>query len=212
MNSEPKPSDSSMKLYNYTLDLDLYKTVMDNLNQNNPNLADENKEKITEFIKSISIYLEENLKNSIRLHQKGFEIYKQKLLSDKNMILNSISKDIGNMKVNKLIEELTKLKNQQNQKQNNVVDNNSLNVLNNIISFNNNDNTLENKHQFIGFKNSNINDPKLIYHSPSPLIFKNHESKIDATDINRLNFDEPQNLAINNIRKNNLFNFNPNSE
>ena len=211
MNSMQNSYNPSMKLYNYTLDLDLSKTLLENSNQNSTNQDAKNTEKINEFLKPIINYLENNLKNYIRLHQKGFEIYKQKLLSDKKMILNSTSKDIGNWKVNKLIEELTKLKNNQNTMKNNLIDNSSLHTLNNIVSLNNNDNKIENKHQFIGFKNGDINDPKLIYHSPSPLIFKNHESKINATDANQLDFDEPQNLAVKNNQNNIFFNFNQNS-
>ena len=62
------------------------------------------------FLKDLSNILENKLKNNIRLHQKGFEIYKQKILSDKALILNTISDDLKNLTINQLLSLLKKIK------------------------------------------------------------------------------------------------------
>ena len=61
---------------------------------------------------------------------------------------------------------------------------------NKIISQNNNINDK------LGFKNIGFNDPRLIYHSPSPLILKKQDSKIieeNKNVDNQIDFDDPKN-------------------
>ena len=74
-------------------------------------------------------------------------------------------------------------------------------------NFTNNDNSANNMmknkipnintNNKLGFKNIGYNDPRLIYHSPSPLILKKQDSKIieeNKNANNQIDFDEPQNF------------------
>ena len=63
----------------------------------------------------------------------------------------------------------------------------------NLLKYKSQDNNVNNK---LGFKNIKYNDPRLVYHSPSPLILKRQESKIveeNKNVNNQLDFDAPQN-------------------
>ena len=202
------------------------------------------------FLKDLSNILENKLKNNIRLHQKGFEIYKQKILSDKTFILNIISDDLKNLSINKILSLLKKIKEENDKekfkslfylnsstKNNNVINNkdndmnnesqNSIEIINkmfndysnlkNIDIINNNKftpqfNKFENNDSFkknlmkyksqnnnvnnkLGFKNIGGLDPRLVIHSPSPLILKKQQSKIieeNKNANNQLDFNAPQ--------------------
>ena len=107
---------------------------------------------------------------------------------------------------------------------NSIINQNQIGILNNIFSgavirnnenkfeFNNNINNIHSNNEF----NNNINlgnnnnvkrinlihglNPKDVYHSPSPLIFKKHQSKIieeNENVNNKINFDEEQKLGNN---------------
>ena len=68
------------------------------------------------------------------------------------------------------------------------------NSKNNLIKYKSQNNGTNNK---LGFKNLGYNDPRLIYHSPSPLIIKKQDSKIieeNKNANNQIDFDEPQNF------------------
>ena len=98
-------------LYKYSQNLNLSSLVEiknDENNINSKDLALLNQK--TSFLKDLANILENKLKNNIRLHQKGFEIYKQKILSDKNLILNTISKDLRNLTINQLLALLKQIK------------------------------------------------------------------------------------------------------
>ena len=221
--------------------------------KNNENIINSKKAssliKQESFLKDLSNILENKLKNNIRLHQKGFEIYKQKILSDKALILNTISDDLKNLKINQLLSLLKKIKEENDKekfkslfnfnsynksniaKNNNDIDinnesQNSVEMINkmfndysnlknidiinnnkfatqfakyddsfkkNLLKYKSQDNNVNNK---LGFKNIKYNDPRLVYHSPSPLILKRQESKIveeNKNVNNQLDFDAPQN-------------------
>ena len=221
--------------------------------KNNENIINSKKAssliKQESFLKDLSNILENKLKNNIRLHQKGFEIYKQKILSDKSLILNTISDDLKNLKINQLLSLLKKIKEENDKekfkslfnfnsynksniaKNNNDIDinnesQNSVEMINkmfndysnlknidiinnnkfatqfakyddsfkkNLLKYKSQDNNVNNK---LGFKNIKYNDPRLVYHSPSPLILKRQESKIveeNKNVNNQLDFDAPQN-------------------
>ena len=71
---------------------------------------------------------------------------------------------------------------------------NDENSQNNYIKYKSQNNNTNNK---LGFKNIGYNDPRLIYHSPSPLLVKNPNSKIieeNKNANNQIDFDEPQNF------------------
>ena len=201
------------------------------------------------FLKDLSIILENKLKNNIRLHQKGFEIYKQKILSDKALILNTISDDLKKLTINQLLSLLKKIKEENDKEKlkslfyvdstnkiNNNINNNDVDINNenqnsieminkmfndysnlknidiinnnkftpqflkyddsfkkNLLKYKSQNNIVNNK---LGFKNIGYNDPRLIIHSPSPLILKRQESKIveeNKNSDNRLDFNAPQN-------------------
>ena len=241
-------------LYKYSQNLNLVSIVENKNDENNINSKDLAllNQKNT-FLKDLANILENKLKNNIRLHQRGFEIYKQKLLSDKNLILNTISKDLRNLTINQLLTLLKQIKedenkeklnsyfnlgkNMNNNKNNNnyndeidmnnenqnsieminkmfndysnlknidIINSNKFtndfnnfsyneNSANNLMKFKSQNNNTNNK---LGFKNIGYNDPRLIYHSPSPLILKKLDSKIIEDNINannQIDFDEPQN-------------------
>ena len=243
-------SNNQNNLYNYSQNINLASyTEM----KNNENIINSKKAssliKQESFLKDLSNILENKLKNNIRLHQKGFEIYKQKILSDKSLILNTISDDLKNLKINQLLSLLKKIKEENDKekfkslfnfnsynksniaKNNNDIDinnesQNSVEMINkmfndysnlknidiinnnkfatqfakyddsfkkNLLKYKSQDNNVNNK---LGFKNIKYNDPRLVYHSPSPLILKRQESKIveDNKNVNnQLDFDAPQN-------------------
>ena len=242
-------SNNQNNLYNYSQNINLasYTEMKNNENINNSKKASSLiKQEL--FLKDLSNILENKLKNNIRLHQKGFEIYKQKILSDKALFLNTISDDLKNLTINQLLSLLNKIKEENdkekfkslfnfdsyNKSNNNINNNNDINTegqnsieminkmfndysnLKNIDIINNNkfktqfakyddsfkknlmkyksqNNNINNK---LGFKNIGYNDPRLIYHSPSPLILKRQESKIVEENKNlnnQLDFDAPQN-------------------
>ena len=243
-------SNNQNNLYNYSQNINLASyTEM----KNNENIINSKKAssliKQESFLKDLSNILENKLKNNIRLHQKGFEIYKQKILSDKALILNTISDDLKNLKINQLLSLLKKIKEENDKekfkslfnfnsynksniaKNNNDIDINNesqnsveminkmfndysnlknLDIINNnkfatqfakyddsfkknLLKYKSQDNNVNNK---LGFKNIKYNDPRLVYHSPSPLILKRQESKIveeNKNVNNQLDFDAPQN-------------------
>lgn len=243
-------SNNQNNLYNYSQNINLASyTEM----KNNENIINSKKVssliKQESFLKDLSNILENKLKNNIRLHQKGFEIYKQKILSDKSLILNTISDDLKNLKINQLLSLLKKIKEENDKekfkslfnfnsynksniaKNNNDIDinnesQNSVEMINkmfndysnlknidiinnnkfatqfakyddsfkkNLLKYKSQDNNVNNK---LGFKNIKYNDPRLVYHSPSPLILKRQESKIveeNKNVNNQLDFDAPQN-------------------
>ena len=243
-------SNNQNNLYNYSQNINLASyTEM----KNNENIINSKKAssliKQESFLKDLSNILENKLKNNIRLHQKGFEIYKQKILSDKSLILNTISDDLKNLKINQLLSLLKKIKEENDKekfkslfnfnsynksniaKNNNDIDinnesQNSVEMINkmfndysnlknidiinnnkfatqfakyddsfkkNLLKYKSQDNNVNNK---LGFKNIKYNDPRLVYHSPSPLILKRQESKIVEENKNlnnQLDFDAPQN-------------------
>ena len=239
-------------LYKYSQNLNLASLVEIKNDENiinSKDLALRNQK--ASFLKDLAIILENKLKNNIRLHQKGFEIYKQKILSDKNLILNTISNDLRNLSIKQLLVLLKQIKEDENKvklnsyfnlgkKMNNNITNyndeidmnndnqNSIEMINKMFNdysnlknidiinsnkfksdFNNfsndekvNNNLINYKSQNsnsnnkLGFKNIGYNDPRLIYHSPSPLNFKKYDSKIiedNKNANNQIDFDEPQN-------------------
>jgi hypothetical protein len=239
-------------LYKYSQNLNLSSLVEiknDENNINSKDLALLNQK--TSFLKDLANILENKLKNNIRLHQKGFEIYKQKILSDKNLILNTINKDLRNLTINQLLALLKQIKEDENKEKLNNYFNLGKNMNNNNINYNdevdmnnenqnsieminkmfndysnlknidiinsnkftndfnnfaNNENSVNNTMKYksqnnntnnkLGFKNIGYNDPRLIYHSPSPLILKKQDSKIiedNKNANNQIDFDEPQN-------------------
>ena len=241
-------------LYKYSQNLNLASLVEIKNEENNINSKDSALlNQRNSFLKDLANILENKLKNNIRLHQKGFEIYKQKIFSDKNLILNTISKDLKNLTINQLLTLLKQIKededkeklnsyfnlgknmNNNNMNYNDEVDmnnenQNSIEMINKMFNdysnlknidiinsnkftndfnnFANNENSannlMKNKSQNnnyntnnkLGFKNIGYNDPRLIYHSPSPLILKKYDSKIieeNKNANNQLDFDEPQN-------------------
>ena len=242
-------------LYHYSNDLTLSSFITIKNNENNINKKDSAilSQNIS-FLKDLANILENKLKNNIRLHQKGFEIYRQKLLSDKNLIINNIGNDFRNLSIRKLLEILKQIKeddnkemmnnlfnfgkninkfndnniyynniNMNNENQNSIEMINKMfndysnlknidlinsdkfkynfnnmssdeNSKNNLIKYKSQNNGTNNK---LGFKNLGYNDPRLIYHSPSPLIIKKQDSKIieeNKNANNQIDFDEPQNL------------------
>lgn len=245
-------NNNQNNLYNYSnnINLSTYAEM-----KNNENIINSKKAssliKQESFLKNLSNILENKLKNNIRLHQKGFEIYKQKILSDKALILNTISDDLKNLTINQLLSLLKKIKEENdkekfkslfnfgsyNKSNNNINKNNDINTQsqnsieminkmfndysnlknidlinsdkfkynfnnlandensqNNYIKYKSQNNNTNNK---LGFKNIGYNDPRLIYHSPSPLLVKNPNSKIieeNKNANNQIDFDEPQNF------------------
>ena len=104
-------SNNQNNLYNYSNNINLasYTEMKNNENIINSKRASSLiKQEL--FLKDLSNILENKLKNNIRLHQKGFEIYKQKILSDKALILNTISDDLKNLTINQLLSLLKKIK------------------------------------------------------------------------------------------------------
>ena len=241
-------------LYKYSQNLNLSSIAEIKNDENNPNSADNlSLTKNVEFLKDLANILENRLRTNIRLHQKGFEIYKQKLISDKNLIFNTINNDIKKLSINQLIKLLKQIKEENNkeklknifnlQRNENSINNNneengqnSIDMINKMFSdysniknidlinsnkfkfpyendnkqnndlFKNDNNSKNNQirnnnqniyiNNKLGFKKLQYNDPRLIYHSPSPLMIKKHESGIiieNKNVNNHIDFDEPQN-------------------
>jgi len=243
-------------LYQLSNDLNLASFITIKNDENNINKKDSVilNQNIS-FLKDLANILEHKLKNNIRLHQKGFEIYKQKILSDKNLIINNISNKLRNLSIRQLLELLKQIKNDENKEKMNKYFNlgknindfnaNNLNCNDDINMNNENQNSIEminkmfndysnlknidlinsdkfkynfnnltndensqnnyikyksqnnNTNNKLGFKNIGYNDPRLIYHSPSPLLVKNPNSKIieeNKNANNQIDFDEPQNF------------------
>lgn len=99
--SEPSIAVLSQKKNDENRNNNVYKNDKQQL------LEKENEKFIDEFI----IFLEKNLRHNIKLYQKGFETYKQKMLLNKNLILNCLDKDILNLTINQLINLLKQVKN-----------------------------------------------------------------------------------------------------
>ena len=227
-NSQYRIEQNECNLYRYS-DVDLVKFIKEKSGQNIKN-SDAESIKKNEFLIELAIFLEKKLKHNISLHQNGFKIYKQKLLADKTFIQNSIKKELRSLTINQLIELLTKIKNGSGtdtkkvdkyfnigQKNNSIITQNQIEVMNNIfsgtvINLNNNinnnhfNNEFNNKISFGKFNNIKKKNlihglnPKDVYHSPSPLIFKKHQSKIIEENENAnniINFDEEQKLSNN---------------
>ena len=174
----------------------------------------------------------------------------QKKMSD--IILNTISNELKNLKINQLLLILKQIKEDENREKinnlfnlgKNVNKNNSINYNDDIDLNSENQNSIEminkmfndysnlknidiiNSNKFtpdfnsfandeyvpnfgnkiisqnnnindkLGFKNIGFNDPRLIYHSPSPLILKKQDSKIieeNKNVDNQIDFDDPKN-------------------
>ena len=240
-------------IYKYSQNLNLKSFVDKKNDENNINSKDLTllDQKVS-FLRDLANILENKLKNNIRLHQKGFEIYKQKIISDKDLILNTISNELKNLKINQLLLILKQIKEDENREKinnlfnlgKNVNKNNSINYNDDIDLNSENQNSIEminkmfndysnlknidiiNSNKFtpdfnsfandeyvpnfgnkiisqnnnindkLGFKNIGFNDPRLIYHSPSPLILKKQDSKIieeNKNVDNQIDFDDPKN-------------------
>ena len=240
-------------IYKYSQNLNLKSFVDKKNDENNINSKDLTllNQKVS-FLRDLANILENKLKNNIRLHQKGFEIYKQKIISDKDLILNTISNELKNLKINQLLLILKQIKEDENREKinnlfnlgKNVNKNNSINYNDDIDLNSENQNSIEminkmfndysnlknidiiNSNKFtpdfnsfandeyvpnfgnkiisqnnnindkLGFKNIGFNDPRLIYHSPSPLILKKQDSKIieeNKNVDNQIDFDDPKN-------------------
>ena len=257
-------------LYKYSGELGLMSIIKERNDENKINNSDNiSKEKI-EFLIKLANILENKLRINIRLHQKGFETYKQKLTSERDLILNN-TRDIKDLTIKQIIDILISIKNntynqsnnsnnyfsigkipsnkkkdnndnilnslqgiskifftQQNTENNCEINSNhqfNFNAFNsqnnyqnmnvnaskngiNLMNNNNVDNKLENhinikinKNHNLGFKNKQFNDPRKIYHSPSPLNnIKKYDSKIieeNKNVNNQINFDEEQRIFNN---------------
>lgn len=257
-------------LYKYSGELGLMSIIKERNDENTINNSDNISKEKTEFLIKLANILENKLRINIRLHQKGFETYKQKLASERDLILNN-TRDIKDLTIKEIIDILISIKNNaynQNSNNNNYFsigkipsnkkkDNND-NILNslqgmskifftqqntennyeknnnhqfnfnqfnsqnnyqnmnmnvnaskngiNLINNNNADNKLENHinikiNHNLGFKNKQFNDPRKIYHSPSPLNnIKKYDSKIieeNKNINNQINFDEEQRIFNN---------------
>ena len=108
MNNNMDESDNN--LYKYSKELNLVNFIKEKKSENNQNQTYSDSTQNNEFLIELAHILENQLKINIRLHQKGFEIYKEKILSEKNLILNSFNKELKNYTINQLIDLLTKMK------------------------------------------------------------------------------------------------------
>ena len=255
-------------LYKYSGDLGLLNIIKERNDENIINNSDNISKEKTEFLIKLANILENKLRINIRLHQKGFETYKQKLTSERDLILNN-TRDIKDLTIKQVIDILISIKNntynqnntnyfsigkipsnkkkdnhdniinslqgmskiffpQQNMESNSGINNNkqfnfnAFNTQNNYQNMNMNANTNEmklinnniknnklenhinikiNHNHNLGFKNKQFNDPRKIYHSPSPLNnIKKNDSKIieeNKNVNNQINFDEDQRIFNN---------------
>ena len=125
-------------IYKYSQNLNLKSFVDKKNDENNINSKDLTllDQKVS-FLRDLANILENKLKNNIRLHQKGFEIYKQKIISDKDLILNTISNELKNLKINQLLLILKQIKEDENREKINNLFNLGKNVnKNNSINYN----------------------------------------------------------------------------
>ena len=166
-------------LYKYS-DIDLIAYIKEQ-NAENYKRKDPQSKKNNQFLEEIALLLQNKLNHNISLHQKGFQIYKQKLLADKSFIQNSLKKELRELTINELIEKLTNLKNNSSpqkpkeyfnigQKLNNTgnKNNNSQNsnpALDNILfgsNIHNNNNNIKNNpfsiNNYIGIDNNKNNE------------------------------------------------------
>ena len=204
-------------IYQYSTNLNLINYIKEIKDENNRNNASSESIKKNEFLFELANILENKLKTNIRLHQKGFEIYKEKMLNEKNLILNSMSENVKNLTINQLITELNNIKKKKKQKEDiakeffNVgqkknnnnkinIDQSAIETINKIfqdksINNNNGNNNINNN-----YNNKNHHfDPRVVYHSrsPSPNINKQYNSKIieENKNVNNLiNFYEDQKI------------------
>ena len=207
--------NSSINLYNNSTNLNLFESIKGFFKENNNNSS----EKKIKFFKELSKVLEDKLILTIRLHQIGYNNIRQKLLSEKNFILNSLSAEVKNMTINQFIQFLKSLKEQPQDKHfsigKNIINNNRIPMeINNKIfcdkdSNNNKNNILK---PLIDTKNlpfpNNMNnknynsiktsfDPRKLHSpSPPPQVYKTVDSKILNVYYknDKINFNEPQNL------------------
>jgi hypothetical protein len=253
-------------LYKYSGELGLMSIIKERNDENKINNSDNISKEKTEFLIKLANILENKLRINIRLHQKGFETYKQKLTSERDLILNN-TRDIKDLTIKQIIDILISIKNntynqnnnsnnyfsigkipsnkkkdnndnilsslqgmskiffpQQNTENNSGINNNkqfnfnafttennyqNMNVNTNEMNLINNkikNNKLEkhinikiNHNHNLGFKNKQFNDPRKIYHSPSPYI-KKYDSKIieeNKNVNNQINFEEDQKIFNN---------------
>ena len=118
--------NSSINLYNNSTNLNLFESIKGFFKENNNNSS----EKKIKFFKELSKVLEDKLILTIRLHQIGYNNIRQKLLSEKNFILNSLSAEVKNMTINQFIQFLKSLKEQPQDKHfsigKNIINNNRI--------------------------------------------------------------------------------------
>jgi hypothetical protein len=97
-------------LYKYSGDLGLLNIIKERNDENIINNSDNISKEKTEFLIKLENILENKLRINIRLHQKGFETYKQKLTSERDLILNN-TRDIKDLTIKQIIEILISIKN-----------------------------------------------------------------------------------------------------
>ena len=221
-------------LYKYS-DIDLVAYIKEQ-NAENSKRTDPQSKKNNQFLEEVALLLQNKLKHNISLHQKGFQIYKQKLLADKSFIQNSLKKELRELTINELIEKLTNLKNSSSPQKTNKYfnigqnlnntgnrNNNSQNTnpaLNNIlfgknINSNNNSNPFS-INNFIGLGNNKNNENNINNNYENRKENKNSRIKL----IHGLNVKEvyhspspliihkvPSNIIKENENVNNIINF-----
>ena len=221
-------------LYKYS-DIDLVAYIKEQNAENNKR-TDPQSKKNNQFLEEVALLLQNKLKHNISLHQKGFQIYKQKLLADKSFIQNSLKKELRELTINELIEKLTNLKNSSSPQKTNKYfnigqnlnntgnrNNNSQNTnpaLNNIlfgknINSNNNSNPFS-INNFIGLGNNKNNENNINNNYENRKENKNSRIKL----IHGLNVKEvyhspspliihkvPSNIIKENENVNNIINF-----
>ena len=126
-------------LYKYS-DIDLVAYIKEQ-NAENYKRTDPQSKKNNQFLEEIALLLQNKLNHNISLHQKGFQIYKQKLLADKSFIQNSLKKELRGLTINELIEKLTNIKNNSSPQKPNEYFNIGQNLNNTGNKNNNNQNT-----------------------------------------------------------------------
>ena len=97
-------------LYKYSGDLGLLNIIKERNDENIINNSDNISKEKTEFLIKLANILENKLRINIRLHQKGFETYKQKLTSERDLILNN-TRDIKDLTIKQIIDILISIKN-----------------------------------------------------------------------------------------------------
>ena len=222
-------------LYKYS-DVDLVAYIKE-INAKNNSQTDPQTKKNNQFLEEIARFLQGKLKDNIALHQKGFQIYKQKLLADKSFIQNSLKKELRDLTINELIEKLTAIKNNSfpkktyfniGQNLNNISNKNNNNQnsnpsLNNILfklnmHNNNNINNNNNPFSFNNFinLNNNQNNEKNINNYENEKNNKNSKNKfIHGLDVKEvyhspsplISHKIPSNIIKENENINNKINF-----